>query len=85
MCEPPDTGKQAKSRPLDITDPEEFAAQYSRSYPRLILIAAGMIGDSVFAEDIVQEAAIIAFEKSAEFTSGSNFAAWIAEIVRRCA
>lgn len=44
-----------------------------------------MIGDTTYAEDIVQEAAVIAFEKSGEFATGSHFGAWLAEIVRRCA
>ena len=33
----------------------------------------------------VQEAAVIAFEKVDQFQPGSNFSAWMAEIVRRCA
>jgi RNA polymerase sigma-70 factor (ECF subfamily) len=48
-------------------------------------VAAGVTGDRHSAEDIVQEAAIIAFERADRFTPGSNFAAWLAEIVRRCA
>jgi RNA polymerase sigma-70 factor (ECF subfamily) len=71
--------------PLGATDPQSFAAQYCEAYPRLTLVAAGVTGDRQAAEDIVQEAAVIAFEKAARFTPGSNFAAWLAEIVRRCA
>jgi RNA polymerase sigma-70 factor (ECF subfamily) len=71
--------------PLDATDPQSFAAHYREAYPRLTLVAAGVTGDRQAAEDIVQEAAVIAFEKAARFAPGSNFAAWLAEIVRRCA
>ena len=85
MCGPPENSSRTTDQPADITDPAVFAAHYSLAYPRLMLVAAGMIGDVVYAEDIVQEAAIIAFEKSSEFVSGSHFSAWLVEIVRRCA
>ncbi len=84
MCGPPENLNRTTDRP-DITDPDQFAAQYLLAYPRLLVIAAGMIGDKTYAEDIVQEAAIIAFRKSSDFELGSNYSAWLAEIVRRCA
>jgi RNA polymerase sigma-70 factor, ECF subfamily len=65
-------------------DPEAFAAQYSQAYPRLHLIAMGIIGDRTHAHDVVQDAAVIALEKSSNFIAGSNFVAWLSEIVRRC-
>jgi RNA polymerase sigma-70 factor, ECF subfamily len=71
--------------PLEVTDPQSFAAQFRDAYPRLALVAAGVTGDRQSAEDIVQEAAVIAFEKADRFTPGTNFGAWLAEIVRRCA
>ncbi len=66
-------------------DDRTFAAQYQLAYPRLWLIAAGIIGDRTHAEDIVQEAAIIAWRKLDKFVPGSNLVAWMSEIVRRCA
>ena len=63
----------------------DFVAQYRQAYPRLTTIAAAIVGDQTQAEDIVQEAAIIAMEKIAEFQHGTNLVAWVAEIVRRCA
>lgn len=71
--------------PPDATDPKSFAALYREAYPKLTLVAAGVTGDRQSAEDIVQEAAIIAFQKTCQFVPGTNFAAWLAEIVRRCA
>jgi RNA polymerase sigma-70 factor (ECF subfamily) len=68
-----------------LTDPAVFAAHFQESYRRLALIAAGVTGERQSAEDIVQEAAVIAFEKIDQFQPGSNFSAWMAEIVRRCA
>jgi RNA polymerase sigma-70 factor (ECF subfamily) len=60
-------------------------AQYRQAYPRLATVAAAIVGDQAQAEDIVQEAAIIAMEKIADFQVGTNITAWLAEIVRRCA
>ena len=62
-----------------------LVAQYRQAYPRLTTIAAAIVGDQTQAEDIVQEAAIIAMEKIADFQPGTNITAWLAEIVRRCA
>ena len=72
-----------QGRPEKLT-PEAFVALYRQTYPRLHLIAAGIVGDRTQAEDIVQESAIIALEKLDQFEAGSSFGAWLAEIVRRC-
>jgi RNA polymerase sigma-70 factor (ECF subfamily) len=68
-----------------MADPEIFAAHFQACYRRLALVAAGVTGERQSAEDIIQEAAIIAFEKIDQFQQGTNFSAWMAEIVRRCA
>src|SRR5262245_36465756 len=46
------------------------------------LIAAAVVGDRAEADDIVQEASMIGLQKRSEFAAGSNFAAWMAQIVR---
>lgn len=81
------TGKPGKNSEDSSIDEglQDFIAQYRQAYPRLTTIAAAIAGDQIQAEDIVQEAAIIALEKLDEFQSGSNLVAWLAEIVRRCA
>ncbi len=63
----------------------EFAVQFRSVYGRLWVIAAGIVGDRTEADDIVQEAAIVALRKLDQFALGSNFSAWLSEIVRRCA
>jgi RNA polymerase sigma-70 factor (ECF subfamily) len=65
-----------------VLDVESFAAKLTESYPQCWLIAAAVTGDRVEADDIVQEAALIALGKRHEFTVGTNFAAWISQIVR---
>jgi RNA polymerase sigma-70 factor (ECF subfamily) len=77
--------REPEAGPLLIDDPKGFSAQYRDAYHRLTLVAAGVTGERESAEDIVQEAAIIAFGKVDQFTPGTNFSAWLAEIVRRCA
>jgi RNA polymerase sigma-70 factor (ECF subfamily) len=81
------TGKPGKNTEDSSTDEglRDFIAQYRQAYPRLTTIAAAIAGDQIQAEDIVQEAAIIALEKFDEFQPGTNLVAWLAEIVRRCA
>ncbi len=85
MTDPRNSRRKPEDGPPEVMDPEGFAAQYRDAYHRLTLVAAGVTGTRESAEDIVQEAAIIAFEKIDQFTPGSNFSAWLAEIVRRCA
>lgn len=65
--------------------PSQFAAQYRQLYPKLWLTAVGVIGDRAYADDIVQEAVIIALKKLQQFSVGTSLNAWLGEIVRRCA
>ena len=67
-----------------VMDRQSFAAQYHAAYSRLWQIATGMIGDRAHAEDIVQEAAVIALKKVHSYDPNASFAAWMAAIVRRC-
>lgn len=64
------------------TDREMFARQFRASFPTFWLIAVGIVRNSADAEDVVQEAAIIALEKLDRFQRGTNFKAWMGRIVR---
>lgn len=46
------------------------------------LIASGIVGNRALAEDVVQEAALIALEKTDQFAEGTSFKAWMGQIVR---
>ena len=85
MAPPQNSKREGEAGEPTAADPAEFAAHYREAYRRLTLVAAGVTGERHSAEDIVQEAAIVAFEKFDQFSPGSNFAAWMAEIVRRSA
>ena len=63
----------------------ELDAHFRSSFRVLWLIAAGIVGDASLAEDVVQEAALVALNKLDQYRPGSNFAAWAGQIVRNVA
>ncbi|MBX3394521.1 MAG: RNA polymerase sigma factor [Phycisphaerae bacterium] len=63
----------------------EFSAHFLRARRVLWLIAAGLIGDRTLADDVVQDAAVIAFQKYDQFTPGTSFTAWMGQVVRHVA
>jgi RNA polymerase sigma-70 factor, ECF subfamily len=63
----------------------EFAALYSGSYRALWLTAAGILHDPVLAEDVVQDAALVAIKRLDQFQPGTSFVAWAGQIVRNVA
>jgi len=62
--------------------PLDFAAQFKASFRTLWLVAVGITGDRGGAEDVVQEAALLALGKLDQFEPGTNFRAWMAQMVR---
>lgn len=62
--------------------PAIFADRLNESFRLFWLIAMGVVRDSALAEDIVQEAAVVALGKLEDFQPGSNFAAWMGQTVR---
>lgn len=55
---------------------------FAQSFRVLWYIALGFIHDRNLAEDVVQEAAIIALGKLDQFQRGTNFVAWMGQTVR---
>ncbi|HVZ93083.1 MAG TPA: RNA polymerase sigma factor [Phycisphaerales bacterium] len=45
-------------------------------------IAVAIVRDRALADDVVQDAAVIALQKAAEFDPATNFLAWASQIVR---
>lgn len=64
---------------------QEFAAQFRASSHVLWLIAVGIVGDASAAEDVLQDAAIVALRKLDQFQAGTSFRAWVGTIVRNVA
>ena len=69
-----------------------FDALYIREHRRLWLLAAGLTGRAADADDVLQEAAMLAFGKRAKFqpsgeaeADSSAFCAWLGRFVRNVA
>ncbi len=60
----------------------EFSALFREAHRSAWLTAFGLTRDRTLADDVVQEAAIVAFGKFAEFERGTNFGAWLSRIVQ---
>jgi RNA polymerase sigma-70 factor (ECF subfamily) len=63
----------------------DFAARFEESFRPLWLIAVAVVGDRTLAEDVVQEAALVALSRLDQFdphAPGSSFTAWMGQIVR---
>ncbi len=72
----------AEAKPLGRA---EFSRRFQTARPRLWLIAAAVLCDRAEADDIVQEAALVALRKLTDFTPGTQFDAWMAQITRNLA
>lgn len=76
---------QASNQDSDgVMTAERFAALYQQAFGWLCLVAATQIGRAE-ADDVVQQAAIIAMKRLSDFQPGTNFHAWMATIVRNAA
>ena len=78
----PSPGAQDSSEDFGSERGCAFAELFEQAYPRLWGLASALLGDRTEAEDLVQEAALVALRKFADFQRGTNFAAWMAQIVR---
>jgi RNA polymerase sigma-70 factor (ECF subfamily) len=65
-----------------VIDVDSFAAQLTACYQRMWLVAAAITGDRTEADDIVQEASMVGLQKRSDFAGGTDFAAWMCQIVR---
>ncbi|MEO1495976.1 MAG: RNA polymerase sigma factor [Planctomycetota bacterium] len=63
-------------------DAAEFARLFDEAYPRLWTIAAAIVNDRDLAQDIVQESAMTGLRRLADYQPGTNFGAWMGQIVR---
>ena len=80
---PPDSppGSTTPSR-TEGMDEDGFVAEFTASFRLFWLIAVGIVGDSAVAEDVVQEAAIVALGKLDQYQPGTSFNAWLGQIIR---
>jgi RNA polymerase sigma-70 factor (ECF subfamily) len=60
----------------------EFASAFRANFRLFWVIAAGIVNNRSLADDIVQEAALTGLQRLDQFTPGTNFGAWMGQIVR---
>lgn len=77
-----DSGSGHGPPPRPNWGPAEFAAHLEESFRTFWLIAVGIVKDGSLAEDVVQEAAVVALGKLGDFEPGTNFRAWMGRTIR---
>ena len=82
MCRSEEETSAAIPSPQSADQTHDFTALFQSSYRLLWFIASGIVGDRTLAEDVVQEAAIVALGKWDQFKPGTSFNAWMGQIVR---
>lgn len=79
----PDACPESAGPPrAEVFSEEAFVREFKASFRVLWLIAVGILGDSSLAEDVVQEAAVVALGKLDQYQPGTNFSAWMGQMVR---
>ncbi|MEQ9616843.1 MAG: RNA polymerase sigma factor [Phycisphaerales bacterium] len=84
MNEPTTTSRPDPGVAAAQLDRQTFGELFRANFASLVLVAASEVGPSS-AEDVVQDAAIIAQTRLERFTPGTDFRAWLAAIVRGAA
>ena len=65
-----------------VLSPEQFVSRFEAASRKFWCLAAGILGCQSQAEDVLQEAALTGLGRLDSFLPGSNFEAWMAQIVR---
>lgn len=81
----PDTSGSVKKDASQRLDAQGFAVRFRSAFRSLRLLALAIVRDGALAEDVLQDAAIIALGKLDTFRADSNFNAWFGAIVRNVA
>jgi RNA polymerase sigma-70 factor (ECF subfamily) len=82
MSSEPITGHEPDARPLTE---QEFALALQGIRARLALVAGAVSCNPGEADDIVQEATVVALGKLGDFRRGTSIEAWMSRIVRNLA
>ncbi len=67
---------------MSLLTPDGFASRFTACSRTLWCIAAAIVGGPEGAEDVLQEAALIALRKIDQFDPDTTFSVWMAQIVR---
>lgn len=77
--------RNGRPRPSRGLRPDEFARAFEEAARPLWTVAAGVLGSPAEAEDVLQEAALLALPKLDRFERGTSFLAWMGRFVRNVA
>ncbi len=80
----PQGGPAPGANPTRLSN-AEFAKLVDKARPALVIVAGAVLGDRVEADDVVQEASVIALATLDRFIPGTSFEGWMAQIVRNVA
>jgi len=83
--ESPDRTPRRGEAPSGPLTREEFASLFQQTARTLWTLAAGVLGSSSEADDVLQEACIQALGKLEQFERGTSFPAWMGRFVRNVA
>jgi RNA polymerase sigma-70 factor (ECF subfamily) len=75
-------GATDRAAAIQAWTPAQFADAFALHWRTLWAIAAGVLNQRSGADDVLQDAAMIALDKLADFQPGTNFVAWMGSIVR---
>jgi len=81
----PNVGPPPERPPPSAIPPDHrarFEEEFQRAFRSVWLTAAGLVENRADADDVVQEAALLAAQKFDQFRPDSNFTAWLAQFVR---
>ncbi|MEM6551843.1 MAG: RNA polymerase sigma factor [Planctomycetota bacterium] len=81
----PDPDHPAGTPGRAIQEPAGFSRAFAAVVDVLWLVAIGILRDRHLADDAVQDAGLIAFQKRSQFQTGTSFRAWTSTIVRHTA
>ena len=81
MGRTPDASPEPASG-FEALDGDGFARLFERHASSLWTLAAAILGDRSHAEDVLQEACVIALQKLDSFQPGTHFQAWMGQVVR---
>ena len=81
MGRTPEAGPEPASG-FEALDGDGFARLLERHASTLWTLAAAILGDRSHADDVLQEACVIALQKLDSFQPGTSFQAWMGQVVR---
>ena len=76
----PDTGTQAADLGVGIVPVEIFDSFYRRQFPGLVALARALVGPSSVAEDLAQEAMMVAYRRWDEVSTFGQPEAWVRRV-----